>query len=344
VSDGEACLVPHRPALVPHARAALLGWLAYAALCVALEVSGIGNGLAVTGPLMLALVVARRVDVDGASIVPVLRGVAAALATACAILAVAVAVWRMAVFGISAIVLASLLGVGAVATAVMLIDRARACLLRPLGLDPHSAVHVVTALAFVVALVFALTTFVESEDVSAEPVPVDYSDALVAIAGDGALALAGVGFLQTRGLRATVERLGLRPIGVRGVLTAVVLAAALHALVGSLEHVESWLLPRIAALEERFDYEFVGISPVLGGIVLSIAVGIGEELLFRGALQPRVGIVATAALFAAFHVQYQVPGILMIFFVGLALGVARRRMSTTFTIVVHALYDIAAFF
>jgi len=100
VSDGEASLVPHHPALVPHARAALLGWLAYAVLSVALDVWGIANGLAATVPLMLALVLARRVDVDGASIVPVLRGVAAALATACAMLAVAVAVWRMAVFGI----------------------------------------------------------------------------------------------------------------------------------------------------------------------------------------------------------------------------------------------------
>jgi hypothetical protein len=70
---------------------------------------------------------------------------------------------------------------------------------------------------------------------------------------------------------------------------------------------------------------------------------VGEEILFRGALQPRLGIGLSAALFAVLHVQYQIPGILMIFAVGVGLGLVKRRTSTTFTIVVHVVYDLAAF-
>ena len=36
-------------------------------------------------------------------------------------------------------------------------------------------------------------------------VPLDLTDSLVALLGDGALAFAGVGFLQTRGVRATLQ-------------------------------------------------------------------------------------------------------------------------------------------
>jgi len=330
---------------IPHVRAALLGWLLFSALCVVLEATGLVSGLAATLPLTVALIVARLLDVRAGPVVVarVLRKLGIVVATVSAGLAVVALRWRPEVLGLSPLAMAPLLIACAVVTALALGQHTRAWLVRPFGLDPGSAVHVLSVMAFVVALVFTATAFTESQDAPSDPVPVDARDALVALAGDGALALAGVGFLQTRGFRATLDRLAIRPIGVRGLVGAVLVAAALHAMVAALEEVENALLPQMAALEDRLDYEFVGISPVLGGILLSIGVGVGEEILFRGALQPRFGIVASAALFAAFHVQYQVPGILMIFLVGLGLGMARRRTSTTFTIVVHVLYDVVAF-
>jgi hypothetical protein len=42
-------------------------------------------------------------------------------------------------------------------------------------------------------------------------------------------------------------------------------------------------------------------------------------------------------------VQYQVPGIVMIFAVGLALGLLKQWTSTTFTVIVHVVYDLGAF-
>jgi membrane protease YdiL (CAAX protease family) len=345
-TDHHAGFVAAPTALLPHARAALVGWLVFAAICIALEVTGVVSGLAVTVPLMLVLIVARLLDAHAgrAALGRALRRLGIVVATVSAVLAAAAFHWRAGMFGLSPFVAVPLLATTGIVSVLMLSRRARALVLRPFGLDPGSAVHVVSVLAFVIALVFTVTAFMESQrEVSSDPVPMDVGDALVALVGDGALALAGVGFLQTRGVRATRERLDIRPLGLRAVVGAVLVAAALHAMVAALEEVENVLLPDLAALEDRLDYEFVGISPLLGGIALSIGVGVGEELLFRGALQPRFGIVASAALFAAFHVQYQVPGILMIFLVGLALGIVKRRTSTTFTIVVHILYDAAAF-
>lgn len=276
---------------MPTRRTALLGWLLFAALCLALEVMGVVDGLALPLPLMIALVVARVLDPHRAAVAPTLR----ALVT------------------------------------------------RPLGLDPGSAVHVVSGLGFVAALLFTATTFVELQGGRAASLPLDVTDPVVALLGDGALALAGVGFMLTRGVRETLARLDLRPLRPRALAGAVVIAAAFHGGVWVLEHVEGTVFPDLAALEDRFDYEFVGLPPALGGVLLSIGVGIGEEMLFRGAMQPRFGILRTAALFAAFHVQYQIPGIVMVFLVGVGMGLIKRRTSTTFTAAVHVLYDIGAF-
>jgi hypothetical protein len=81
----------------------------------------------------------------------------------------------------------------------------------------------------------------------------------------------------------------------------------------------------------------------VGAPLVALAAGVGEEAVFRGALQPRFGVPLTALLFAAVHVQYEIPGIVLIFLIGVALGILRERTSTTFTAVAHMLYDIAAF-
>lgn len=331
------------PPGVSHPRAALLGWLLFAALCLALEVGGVVDGLALPVPLMVALIVARVVDRHASSLAPALRVLGIAVATLCALLAAAAFHWRIGLLGLSPFALTVLLGAGCVMTILLLGRRTRTRLMRPLGLDPDSAVHVVSGLGFVIAMLFTATAFVEFQDAPSERVPLDLTDALVALLGDGALAFAGVGFLLTRGGRATLARLDVRAIGVRGLLGAVLVAAVFHIVVAALEQVEGALFPHLAVLEDRFDYEFIGVPFALGSILLSLGVGVGEELLFRGAMQPRFGVVATAVLFAAFHVQYQVPGILMILLVGLGLGLLKRRTSTTFTTVVHVLYDIGAF-
>ena len=76
----------------------------------------------------------------------------------------------------------------------------------------------------------------------------------------------------------------------------------------------------------------------------------GEEILFRGFLfrgfvRPEsrawLGIIATAVLFAAPHVQYDWIGMLQILLVGLFLGWMRWRSGTiVLTFLLHALFNL----
>ena len=79
-------------------------------------------------------------------------------------------------------------------------------------------------------------------------------------------------------------------------------------------------------------------------LVLGVSAGVGEEVLVRGALQPRVGILWASLMFAAGHVQYTWFGMLTIAMIGITLGLIRKHANTTTAIVVHALYDIVAAF
>ncbi len=291
---------------------------------------------------MLALVFARVMRPDSgwqhAS-----RLVAAVIAAAC--VPAAAVVWR---FGIGLGTLSPFLLVVALfafagTLALLLIPPLGTRILRALGLDPSSAVHRVVAVAFVLTVIDAVALFGELAESGPVQMPFYPSDPLVSLMTDVALALAGVGFGLTRDLRATLARLDVRRVTRRQLAFAVLVALGFQLVIGVMEHLESVLLPSVHALEDRFGYDFVGLPPWVGAVLTSVTAGVGEEVLFRGALQPRLGVVLTAVLFGALHVQYQVPGMVMIVLMGIALGVLKNRTSTTFTAVVHVLYDIGAF-
>ena len=77
-------------------------------------------------------------------------------------------------------------------------------------------------------------------------------------------------------------------------------------------------------------------------MLIGVTAGIGEEITLRGGLQPRLGIALTSLLFAALHVQYSWFGMLLVFTLGVTLGIIRSRANTTAAIVVHGLYDMLA--
>ena len=89
---------------------------------------------------------------------------------------------------------------------------------------------------------------------------------------------------------------------VRDVLLGGLVAAALAAAnLGLLERPSSLWRPMRAAVDEVLIPTFVGLSR--GQVViLSVAAGVGEELFFRGFLQPLAGVVAAALAFGAAHV------------------------------------------
>ena len=155
------------------------------------------------------------------------------------------------------------------------------------------------------------------------------------------VAFAGVGLLTRRDGAALNERLGLlRPTtgqlwtGVRWMIFFVFLQGCIGV---------TWALFDPARAEE-----LSGINETLLGnfdtvwewFLLAAAAGLGEELLFRGALQPVFGLIPTSLIFAVSHVQYGLtPATLVVFLLSLILGIIRKRSNTTVAILVHAGYN-----
>ena len=74
--------------------------------------------------------------------------------------------------------------------------------------------------------------------------------------------------------------------------------------------------------------------------LISIVVGISEELLFRGALQPRFGKFYTSLLFASLHFQYlSVIALIEIFIISYVLGIIKEKTNTSTTAIIHMIYD-----
>lgn len=151
----------------------------------------------------------------------------------------------------------------------------------------------------------------------------------------------GVGWLVRRGWRDTLSRLGL------GRLTATGLSVAISAWIGlfvmDLFISLVWRSLSPGAFEQFGDLTDTLFGPFIsipGAITIGLSAGIGEEILFRGALQPRFGIPLTSFMFMIVHAQYGfTPAILQILIVGFVIGLIRRYTNTTACILVHTLYN-----
>jgi membrane protease YdiL (CAAX protease family) len=152
----------------------------------------------------------------------------------------------------------------------------------------------------------------------------------------------GVGLFTRRTLSAVLERLKLRlptlsDIGA-GVLAAIgaYILAILIALAWAMFSSPEQFAEQTAASQQ--------ITAAIGSLPLAfaiaVAVAIGEEVLFRGALQPIFGNLLTSIFFAIIHTQYALtPATAIIFFVSLLFGWLRQRYSTTSAIIAHFVYN-----
>ncbi|MGH7740447.1 MAG: CPBP family intramembrane glutamic endopeptidase [Candidatus Eiseniibacteriota bacterium] len=156
------------------------------------------------------------------------------------------------------------------------------------------------------------------------------------------LALAGVGFLVRRDALQTLERLGIRRVPPRDLGLVVLGAAALFALNSGTEWIQKMVFPALWAHDRHVNEALVMGLSTSQAMLLGVTAGVGEELTMRGALQPRLGLWLTSALFAALHVQYSWFGMLVVMLIGAVLGLLRQRSGTTVCIAVHALYDVVA--
>ena len=159
------------------------------------------------------------------------------------------------------------------------------------------------------------------------------------------LAFVGVGIFIRRSPRESIERLGLLPPSKnRWWLVALVGIAVFLAVAFGIESLASVVAPE----QQK---KVTDVSNVLfshfnnpGAIIfLGLLAAVVEETLFRGAMQPRLGILVTSILFAALHTQYAVSfATLEVFVLGLGLGWLRKESGSTLPgMLTHAGYDIA---
>jgi membrane protease YdiL (CAAX protease family) len=145
------------------------------------------------------------------------------------------------------------------------------------------------------------------------------------------LAIASVGPGVRRNLRETLERLGLLPLrplwwllGIATGFAVVKGGTHVYDLVNSLTPADC------RAQQERVFQHLAGPARHwYAQLAIGVAAGTGEELLFRGALQPRVGILLASLLWASFHLQYTCHGLpsasnLYILLLGLIFGALRK--------------------
>ncbi len=158
------------------------------------------------------------------------------------------------------------------------------------------------------------------------------------------LAFFAVGLFVRRSFSETLDRLGLRSPPAR--YWWLVALLAIPVFMGIAYGIE-WVAGIVTPATQK---EVTDVSTVLfsrfnnpGAIIfLGLLAGVVEEIVFRGALVPRLGIFVTALLFAALHTQYGITfASLEVFVLGVGLGWLRLRSGTLTCIVAHAGYDIA---
>lgn len=152
-----------------------------------------------------------------------------------------------------------------------------------------------------------------------------------------------VGWPLRRGFGAALARLGLARPSLPQLALGIGAGIGLVGLVLVLDPAVAWLWetlgwPRTDA--HAFEKLMAGLISPAGAVIIGVTAGLGEELAARGVLQPRLGLLLANLAFTAAHAyQYSWDGLLIVFLVGLALGVLRARTNTNTSAIAHGVYD-----
>jgi membrane protease YdiL (CAAX protease family) len=173
---------------------------------------------------------------------------------------------------------------------------------------------------------------------------VSEAELVVQVVAEVGLAYAAVGWWFYRSFGEATARLGVvRPTWKTPLIAIgfVLLGFIVNAVAGILtQQLQPDIYDEIQARTEEITSE---VQNPLGAGVLGISAGVGEELLLRGALQPKFGIGMTSILFALLHTQYGFSFVVLgLFGMSVLLGLQRKYFGTTAAIMTHAIYDIIA--
>jgi len=157
-------------------------------------------------------------------------------------------------------------------------------------------------------------------------------------------AMFGVGWLVRRDWPATLDRLGLVAPSAGNVLLGLGIGWGMVPVVMLIERITSQFSVGIDPGVEKLTEQLLGplFTTPFGIVTLGVSAALGEETLFRGALQPRFGFILTALLFALVHSNYGISiSTLIVFILGLVLGFVRMRVNTSTTMIIHTVYNMS---
>lgn len=236
----------------------------------------------------------------------------------------------------------SLIAIG-LALGLPLLRPVRRLLAAVTPLDPASMPDMV-GLSILLGVVAAVTVLPYLESGGSAVAPVGISEFVVQAATFVVIAFMAVGTLMTRDLRSAFARLGLSGLNLRqlgAALGAVLVLFVISAVAGALTQYFQPELER--EIGERMAGMLQPVTSVSDMLIVAISAGVGEEILFRGAVQPRYGIVLTSLAFAIVHTQYGVSFVTVaVFLIGIVFGIQRKRANTTSAIVTHTVWDFLA--
>jgi membrane protease YdiL (CAAX protease family) len=157
-----------------------------------------------------------------------------------------------------------------------------------------------------------------------------------------AIAYLAVGFRIHRTGPEATDRLGINFPDLRTILISIAMVVPCMVVAGIGSALTQIFQPDIVDnIDEAMDQMTQGLNNPMGALLIGLSAGIGEEVLFRGAFQPRFGIVLSALFWTCFHVQYDITFVAAgLFGIGILLGLQRKFLGTTSAIITHALFNI----
>ncbi|MDQ6722557.1 MAG: CPBP family intramembrane metalloprotease [Candidatus Dormibacteraeota bacterium] len=217
---------------------------------------------------------------------------------------------------------------------------------RIVPIDPDSPVH---AYALVLSLILfgsqvGTILFADSLVVDQKLPPLTLGDVLASEIPFLVMAAAGVGLYIRRDVAAAAERLGLTRPKWWQISIALASAGAFFAFVQLADYLSHVWTPQVASqVDNTTQHVFARLGDPIGIAALALLPGICEEILFRGALQPRIGLLATAAVFTSVHTQYGLSlDVLAVLVVAIGLGLIRKYANTTTSCICHVSYNLLA--
>jgi membrane protease YdiL (CAAX protease family) len=230
------------------------------------------------------------------------------------------------------------------AAGAILLEPTRILLARITRIDPRSAVHA-TALVLSIVLVGSQLASQFSGDVLSRqassgpalgPADLVLNELPFLLA-----ALIGVGLFIRRSPGAALARLGLVRPSTWQIVLALGAAGIFVAFGTGMDLLAHAITPGIAHKVDSANQRLFGqLNDPIGIATIALSAGIAEEALFRGAIQPRLGILWTSFMFAAVHTQYGLSlDAAAVFILAIGLGLLRRFTNTTTSTVCHVVYN-----